>query len=81
MLFRTPPLDADDLRVLREVEHMREDLRHVLREPRRWQGVLRRNLRARAIRGSNSIEGYLVSLGDAAAAVEEEEPLDADDAT
>jgi len=33
---------------------------------------------ARAIRGSNSIEGYDVTLDDALAAVEEDEPLNAD---
>jgi len=42
---------------------------------------LRRNLLAKAIQGSNSIEGYDVSDEDAVAAVEEEEPLSADEAT
>lgn len=60
---------------------MREDLRLALREPKRWQGVLRRNLKARAIRGSNSIEGYHVTLGDASAVVDEDDPLDADHET
>jgi Fic family protein len=36
---------------------------------------------ARAIRGSNSIEGYLVAEDDAAAAVENEAPLSADEQT
>lgn len=81
MLFVCSLLQDEDLRVAREVEQMREDLRHALQEPKRWQGVLRRNLKARAIRGSNSIEGYHVSLGDASAAVEEEEPLEADQKT
>jgi Fic family protein len=36
---------------------------------------------ARAIRGSNSIEGYLVSEDDAAAALDNEEPLSADERT
>lgn len=81
MLFASSALHQEDLRVADEVEQMREDLRHALQEPKRWQGVLRRNLKARAIRGSNSIEGYHVSLGDASAAVEEEEPLEADEKT
>jgi Fic family protein len=45
--------------------------------PRRWSGVLRRTSFARAIQASNSIEGYNVTLEDAVAAVEGEEPLDA----
>lgn len=39
---------------------------------------MRRNLKARAVQGSNSIEGYDVSLDDALAIMEDEEPLDAD---
>jgi len=41
-------------------------------------GVLRRNSFARAIRGSNSIEGYNVTADDAIAAVEGEEPISAE---
>jgi Fic family protein len=78
MLFRPPQLDSTDHRVIAEIDAMRDELRHVLREPRRWEGVLRRSLKARAIRGSNSIEGYLVTLGDASAAVEQEAPLETD---
>jgi Fic family protein len=60
---------------------MRKDLRHVLRTPTRWQGGLRRSALARAIQGSNSIEGYHVAEDDAAAAIEGEEPLSADEKT
>jgi Fic family protein len=81
MLFEAPPLDALDRRVLDEIEDLRVQLRYQLREPRRWNGQLRRNLKARAIRGSNSIEGIDVSLEDAVAIVENEEPLDADKRT
>jgi Fic family protein len=49
--------------------------------PRRWDGGLRRTTQARAIQGSNSIEGYSVSDQDAAAAVEDEPPLTADQQT
>jgi hypothetical protein len=38
-------------------------------------------LLARAIRGSNSIEGYHVEVDDAAAALDDEEPLSADQTT
>ncbi|MCO1580912.1 Fic family protein [Crossiella sp. SN42] len=78
MLFRAPALDADDHRVIEEIDDYRRRLRYFLSEPRRWKGQLRRNLKARAIRGSNSIEGYEVSLDDAVALLEDDEPLDAD---
>jgi Fic family protein len=78
MLFRTPTLADRDQAVISELEALRRQLRHVLRQPRHWTGNLRRNLQARAIRGSNTIEGYDVSLDDALAAVDDEEPMDAD---
>ncbi|MEV0131949.1 Fic family protein [Dactylosporangium sp. NPDC050688] len=81
MLFTTPDLDADDRRIVEEINESRRSLRMHLSEPRRWNGLMRRNLKARAIRGSNSIEGYDVSLDDAVALIEDEEPLDADHRT
>jgi Fic family protein len=54
---------------------------HVLRTPRRWDGGLRRSTLARAIQASNSIEGYDLELDDAAAALDDEEPLSADEQT
>jgi Fic family protein len=81
MIFRTPDLDGDDAAVLDAIHAMRRALADVLRVPRRWQGGLRRTMLARAIRGSNSIEGYVVDQDDAAAAVDDEEPLSADERT
>ena len=82
MLYEFPELDPVDLRVIAGIEEYRKELRHFLRTPRRWRGQLRRNLRARAMRGSNSIEGYEVSLDDALALLEsDDEPLDADQRT
>lgn len=81
MLFSTPELEPLDREVIIAIETYRQDMRFALREPRRWTGQLRRNLLAKAIQGSNSIEGYDVSDDDAVAAVEEEEPLSADEAT
>jgi Fic family protein len=52
-------------------------MRHVQGRPARWFGTLRRNALARAIQGSNSIEGYNVTKEDAIAAVEMEEPAEA----
>lgn len=53
---------------------MRLRLRLLLLQ-RRWTGLLRRSEFARAVQGSNSIEGYHVTVDDAVAAVEGEEPL------
>ncbi len=81
MLFRTPELDTRELEVLSEIEGMRRRLRHQLIEPRRWYGSLRRLSIARAIQGSNSIEGFDANLEDAAAVAVGEEPLDTDQET
>lgn len=82
MLYEFPELTPDDAAVIAEIEAYRERLRHFLARPRRWRGQLRRNLRARAMRGSNSIEGYDVSLDDAIAILEnDDEALDADQGT
>ncbi|MEJ5912884.1 Fic family protein [Pseudokineococcus sp. 1T1Z-3] len=80
-LYRTPDPDLDDDRVLGEIHAMRSALASVLRVPRRWTGGLRRSAQAQAIRGSNSIEGYVVSEQDALAAVDDDEPLSADQRT
>ena len=82
MLIATPKLDADDLRVLNEIEEYRQKLRHQVREHRRWEGQLRRSLVASAIQGSNSIEGINVSAQDASALVEGQDmSTDVDDQT
>src|SRR5215470_14083473 len=78
MIYASPSLTSEDREVLAQVHEMRRQLASVLRAPRRWQGGLRRNMLARAIRGSNSIEGYVVAEDDAAAALDNEEPLSAD---
>ena len=81
VVYSAPALKTEDEAVLSEIHRMRKELRHVLRTPRRWEGVLRRSALARAIRGSNSIEGYQVEEDDAAAAVDGEEPISADEET
>lgn len=81
MLFAHPVLDPEDVHVLGEIQAMRADLAAHLRVPRRWTGRLRRTAVARAIRGSNSIEGYHVELDDADAALDDEDPLSADQRT
>jgi Fic family protein len=81
MLFTTPVLDQEDDDALASLADLRARLASVLRVPRRWTGGLRRTTQARAIRGSNSIEGYLVTPQDAAAAIDEDEPLTTDERT
>lgn len=80
MLYQVPTLEDIDYQVLAAVDGLREKLRYQVREPRRWTGLLRRVALARAIRGSNSIEGFHVDVNDAFAAVGEEEPMTADHA-
>ena len=80
-LFEAPKLAADDLVVIDEIHSIRDQLASILRPPKRWTGGLRRTSQARAIQGSNSIEGYTITEQDAAAAVEDEPPLSADERT
>lgn len=80
-IYRAPALRDADLAVLEQIEEQRHELRFYLAEPRRWNGTLRRATFARAVQGSNSIEGYHASVEDVAAVIEGEEPLDADTET
>jgi Fic family protein len=78
MLFKTPVLDAQEAFVLQRIEEIHRKLNNATRQGGRWTGLLRRTSLAKAIRGSNTIEGYNVTVEDAIAAVEGEEPIDAD---
>ncbi len=80
-LFHPPPLGLDDLTVIDEIQEIRRTLAAVLRAPKRWDGGLRRTSQAKAIQGSNSIEGYTVTDQDAGAAIDAEPPLSADEQT
>jgi len=80
-VFSVPELDTLELRVLKLIEDLREQLRHRVAAPRRWLGSLRRASFARAVQASNSIEGYDASLDDVIAAVDGEPTLDADTET
>ena len=81
MVFQAPDIREDEHEVLALLADQRERLRHQVAEPRRWTGSLRRLAFARAVQGSNSIEGYDASLEDVAAAVEGEPTLDASEET
>ena len=76
-IFVTPEPDDADVMVIGEIERLRRELSHyVVDQPRRWVGHLRRMSFARAVRGSNWIEGYRASLDDVLDTIEGEEPLD-----
>src|SRR5262245_60828621 len=79
MLFQTPKLDARERKVLNQIRELWRTLKYrIVSRPVPWQGLLARTHLARAIRGSNSIEGYDVTRDDAMAAAEGEQPFDAD---
>jgi Fic family protein len=78
MLYKAEKLTQVEKDVIGRIEEAKKALKYNLATPRRWRGLVRRNTLARAVRGSNSIEGYNVTAEDAIAAVEGEEPLNAD---
>lgn len=80
MLYSVPALEATDHAVLAEIEAMGRRLKIHLGEPRQWTGQLRRNLAARAIAASNSIEGYVASVDDVEDIIAGEPPVDASEA-
>lgn len=58
MIYATPALTDADLMAIEQIKGLRKRLRFLLHEPRRWYESLRRTNLARAVQGSNSIEGY-----------------------
>lgn len=81
MLFAAPTLSSADRNTLERIENLRHELASQVRVPRRWLGSLRRLTLARAVQGSNSIEGYDAPIEDVIAAGEGEAPLDAETET
>lgn len=67
MIFSTPPINAGLQKQLDELAGLREALGGEVRTPSRWLGSLRREVRAAAIEGSTSIEGFSVSPEEAVA--------------
>ena len=76
MLFRPPVLTSPEIQVIESIAKAKETISFATNE-RRWVGLLRRNAFARAIRGSNSIEGYNVTVEDAIAVAVGDQPADA----
>ncbi|HEX9684144.1 MAG TPA: Fic family protein [Acidimicrobiales bacterium] len=77
MIYEIPSVGAEEQAAQARIGELRRELKYHVAEPRRWVGSVRRILSARAIQGSNSIEGYNVSAEDAVAAVEGDEPAEA----
>ncbi|WP_445152745.1 Fic family protein [Baekduia sp. Peel2402] len=80
-VYSPPTLDAVDLEVLRLIEGLRKEMSWQVAEPRRWYGSLRRMTLAKAVQGSNSVEGYNASLDDVAALIDGEPNLEANEET
>ncbi|MGD0555604.1 MAG: Fic family protein [Streptosporangiaceae bacterium] len=77
MLFPISPLNADDDRVLDEIDQMRHELRHQIGgQPAKWTDGLRKFLTADAVAASNSIEGFRVSAQDVADLMEGEHDVE-----
>jgi Fic family protein len=80
MILAPPTLDTRERSVIERVALVRGSLQYAIRAvPQRWTGLLRRDTLARAVQGSNSIEGYNVSIEDAIAAGADQDPLEADE--
>ena len=76
-IFIAPEVDDADLLVVSETERLRRELSHyVAQRPRRWAGHLRRMSFARAVRGSNWIEGFRASLDDVLNTIDHEAVVD-----
>lgn len=81
MIYETPELTTTDAHVIDQIEQIQTELRPFVRMRRRWYGTLRRTLFARAVQGSNSIEGYHASVEEAAAVLDDDAPPDLSDDT
>ncbi len=80
MIFTAKELPEQFLQVIEKINVLREKLRFSTSDSlHRWTGLLARTTLARAIQGSNTIEGINVTFDDAVAVVDGEEPANAQD--
>jgi len=79
-MLLAPPEGLTDTeeKVLLELDALKKEVAFSF-GPQRWFGSLRRLTTAKAIRASIGIEGFMVSVEDAVAALEHEEPMFAKD--
>lgn len=77
MLFRVPRISGSLRAKLNELGGLRRDLGDELKQPVRWMGSLRRQVRASSVASSTSIEGFSVTPREAEALVSgDAEPSD-----
>ena len=75
MLFQAPETSPEDRQVLDLITEQRQQLRHhVNQNPVRWTGFLRKNSFARAVQGSNAIEGFNASVDETDEIIDHEKP-------
>ncbi len=73
MIYQTPVLEQADREVLTLIHKQRAELKYLINQtPVRWRGALRKNTFARAVQGSNSIEGYNTNLAEAIEIIDDE---------
>jgi Fic family protein len=80
MLFTPPTLDATEEAVVSRIDEVRKTLTYAVAS-KRWTAVMARMTLARSMRGSIGIEGYNVTLDDAMAVADSQEPTDVNDET
>lgn len=82
MIYDYPKLEGIDHDVLALIRDQRKLLKYqVGQNPLRWKGFLRKNTFARALQGSNSIEGINANLNEAMAIIDDERPETLDEET
>lgn len=75
MIFTISDLPPDFIKILEQINSLRATLRFATSDSlNRWNGLLARTSYARAIIGSNTIEGINVTFDEAIAAVDREPP-------
>ena len=75
MIYQIPMLGQADQAVLALIHKQRAQLQYLINQnPVRWTGSLRRNTFARAVQGSNSIEGYNATLAEAVEIIDDDKP-------
>ena len=80
MLYQTPVLPPTYIQVIENIEDCRNKLRFSISDNlNRWNGFLARMAYARAIHGSNTMEGVNATLDDALAAVDGDIPSNPQD--
>jgi Fic family protein len=80
MIYQTPALPSTYVQVIENIEDCRNKLRFSISDNlNRWNGFLARMAYARAIHGSNTMEGVNATLDDALAAVDGDIPSNPQD--